>query len=59
MIIGDEKMISKENFKQQACDILYSSGDPENIDKDFMENLLAELLCRIDRLEKKMNRKER
>lgn len=43
--------MANEYYKTLACDILYSSGDPEKIDKEFIENVVATLLEKIEHLE--------
>lgn len=48
-----------EYYKWKACDILYASGNPENIDKEFVENVVAELLKTIGELDERVTNLER
>lgn len=52
-------MMSPEYYKWKACDILYESGNPENIDKEFIENIVAELLKTIGELDERVTNLER
>lgn len=47
-------MMYIEYYKQKACDILYASGNPENIDKEFVVNVVAELLKTIGELDERV-----
>lgn len=52
-------MMSFEYYHWKACDILYESGNPYKMDKEFVENVVAELLKIIGELDERVTNLER